>query len=388
MIFRKITESERHAASSIQSRAFHFPINHDLKKPVETYRAAFTHQGQMTACLELIDYDVWFDGQTVGMGGIGGVASLPEYRRSGHVRGLFDLVFEEMRDRGDVFSWLFPFSFEYYRKFGYEVGCCARHVTIPLAELLPLAQPGRAEQFLPGGNPEPIITIYNDFACRYNMLADRTGCQWQTRLEINPDEKLVFSYVWYDAQDRPAAYFQYRFNEKSAGPRTMEVTDIAWRTHEGLVGLLGFMGRFQGNLEKVAVTAGPDFQPELLLPEPRQLEIKIRFLGMNRVINAQKALERMAKPQGGGSAAIGVIDTMARWNDGTWQVNWDDSGCEVVPAPRAADITLSAPAFAQLVTGYLPFEQLARRQDVEVSGDAQALARLFPGKKIFVADFF
>ncbi|NLG37719.1 MAG: GNAT family N-acetyltransferase, partial [Clostridiales bacterium] len=225
MIFRKITESERRAASSIQSMAFHSPLNPERKKPIETCRAAFTDQGHMTACLELIDYDVWFDGQTVSMGGIGSVASLPEYRRGGHVRGLFNLVFEEMRDRGDVFSWLFPFSYDYYRKFGYEVGCRARQMTIPLADLLPLAQPGRAEQFLPGGDPEPIITVYNDFACRYNMLADRTGCQWQTRLEINPDEKLVFSYVWYDAQDRPAAYFQYRFNEKSPGPRTMEVTD-------------------------------------------------------------------------------------------------------------------------------------------------------------------
>ncbi|NLG36735.1 MAG: hypothetical protein GX549_01875, partial [Clostridiales bacterium] len=143
-----------------------------------------------------------------------------------------------------------------------------------------------------------------------------------------------------------------------------------------------------GNLEKVTITAGPDFEPELLLLEPRRLEIKIRFLGMNRVINVQKALERMAKPRGGGSAAIGIIDSAALWNDGIWQVNWDDSGCEVVPASRTPDITLSAPAFVQIATGYLPLEQLARRQDVEVSGDAQALARLFPAKKILVADFF
>lgn len=388
MDFRKITDDERKTATLLQMQAFHFRYDPERKKPVDTCRAAFDESGRMTACLELIDYDVWFDGQPVGMGGIGGVASLPESRRTGNVRGLFHLILEEMYERGDVFSYLFPFSHVYYRKFGFEQGCRSTRITVNLDELLPFSRPGRAEQFLPGGDPEPVITVYNDFACRYNMMADRTGCQWQTRLEISPYDKLIYSYVWYDAQDKPAGYFQYKFEDKNKEPRTMNVTDMAWKSHEGLLGMLGFMGRLYGNLQKVTLLASPDFQPEIIFPEPGKLEIKGTHLGMSRVINASRAFELMKKPAGEGAAVIRVDDDTAPWNDGTWKLRWDMSGCEVSAAQQEPDLTCSAPALAQLVTGYLPFEQLALRQDVEVSGNIDTLSALFPQKKIMIADFF
>lgn len=388
MIFRKIDESERQTASRLQTQSFHFAYDPTKKMPWETCRAAFDGDGRMTACLELIPYDVWFDGRTAGMGGVGGVASLPEFRRGGHVRGLFGFILEEMYERGDVFSYLFPFSNAYYRKFGYEQGCRTLQVTLPLEDLLPLARPGRAAQFLPGGDPEPIVTIYNEYASRYNLMADRTGCQWQSRLEVDPCEKLVYSYVWYDEKDRPAAYFQYRFQENSQTPRAMNVTDMAWRNHEGLLGMLGFMGRFAGNLEKAVITAGPDFVPEIIFPEYNRMEMKAVHLGMNRVVNVRRALEMMRKPAGGGRAAVRVVDGSAPWNDGVWRIEWERGAGEVNPAAGPPDLTCSAPALSQLVTGYLPFEQLCLRQDVEVAGGEETLSRLFAHRKIMISDYF
>ena len=51
---------------------------------------------------------------------ISGVATSPEYRRCGCVRQMLNKLFEMAPERGWEVSFLHPFSFSYYRKFGYE----------------------------------------------------------------------------------------------------------------------------------------------------------------------------------------------------------------------------------------------------------------------------
>ncbi len=390
MEFRKITPDERVTASQIQAHAYHFKYKPEDNDHPETCRAAFDAQGHMMACLELFDFQVWFDGGLVGMGGIGGVASLPIYRRSGHVRRLFQQVFEEQRSRGDVFSYLFPFSHPYYRRFGYEQCCTARQATLPLDDLLAFTRPGHAELYLPDASLEPVQSVYNVYACRYNLMADRTPEQWQHHFEGSPYEKNQYTYVWFDEHERPAGYFQYSAEQNKDRPNTIAIYEMAWRDRAGLLGMLGFMGRLyvDGGVEKATVTAGPDFYPELLLPEPYKLDIKQEWLGMCRIIDTRRALERMRKPASSGSAVVRVADELAPWNAGSWQVAWEDGECEVSETTQAPNLTCAAPALAQLVNGYLSFDHLSQRQDVEVTGDFATLARLFPAKKILVAEFY
>lgn len=390
MEYRKITPDERVSASQLQSHAYHFKYNPEEKGNPETCRAAFDDQGHMTACLELFDFQVWFDGGLVGMGGIGGVASLPVYRRGGYVRGLFQQIYAEQRARGDVFSYLFPFSHPYYRRLGYEQCCIAREVTLPLDDLLAFAGPGHAELYLPEASLEPIQSVYNAYASRYNLMADRTPEQWRQHFEGSPYENNKYTYIWYAGDERPAGYFQYSAEPNKDRPMTIAIQEMAWRDPAGLLGMLGFMGRLYvgGGVEKATVVAGPDFYPEILLPEPYKLDIKQEWLGMCRVIDAQRALERMRKPAGSGAAAVRVIDELAPWNAGSWRVDWEDGGCTVRETTQTPDLTCATPALAQLVNGYLPFDYLSQRQDVELTGDFETLARLFPAKKILVAEFY
>ena len=81
----------------------------------------FTEEGQLTASLLLPQFQMRYEGHDVPMVGVGGVASLPEYRYGGAVRQIFHTALEWMWDQGAVFSTLYPFSHSYYRKFGYEL---------------------------------------------------------------------------------------------------------------------------------------------------------------------------------------------------------------------------------------------------------------------------
>ena len=100
MEYRPIRKEERIRLNELQAMSFFFPIDRKeqeerLQKDDELWRsgwAAVAEDGKIHAGMELIPFDVWFDGHSVGMGGIGGVASLVEERRGGNIRKLFDAI--------------------------------------------------------------------------------------------------------------------------------------------------------------------------------------------------------------------------------------------------------------------------------------------------------
>jgi predicted acetyltransferase len=399
MKYRAITKEEKLQLEDLQAHCFFY--TYDKKKFAEelekddnnwrTGRGAFDDNGKLLAGLELLPFEVWFDGTSVGMGGIGGVVSRVEDRRGGNIRKLFELVFQEMYDRGDVFSYLYPFSHPYYRKFGYEVSLTSRIIKAPLQPLLCFAQPGQAEQFLPGdqGNdPTPIVEIYNAFASQHNLALDRAGWRWERILEHDPAKERYYTYIWRNEEGAPTAYSIIDVAQ-NGNATEIRVKEAAWLDKEALKGLLGFLGRFGGNIKKLEWAIPGSFAPELFWEEPWELETEYKYNGMNRIINVAEALKLMRKPHGQGSVRIAVTDSFFPKNTGTYKIDWENGSGSVKKSKSAtADMECSVQALAQMVVGYLPFGQITQRPDVTVHGKAAEFDDLFPTKALYLPDHF
>src|SRR5579883_1559713 len=78
-------------------------------------------EGQVVSCLTIIDASCWIGGAPVRMGGIAGVATRMEERRKGYAGQLLLDTARLLETRGYALSGLFPFSYDYYRKFGWEL---------------------------------------------------------------------------------------------------------------------------------------------------------------------------------------------------------------------------------------------------------------------------
>lgn len=398
MEFRPVTKQERLELMELQARTFFF--SYDKRKYADEIgkndawrngRGAFDESGRLVAGLDLIPFDVWLDGTVAGMGGIGGVASSPEDRHSGNVRRLFEAVLNEMYEQGDVFSYLYPFSSDYYRKFGYETGMRLVRIKAPLEPCRALRQPGRAERFIPGeggSDPAPIVEIYNDFASQYNLCVDREGWRWHDLLEHDPVLSRRHAFIWNGEDGRPGAYVLFKTHPDRDAVE-MHVLEAAWRSREALLGLIGFMTGFTSNLKHVVWELPPGLNPELLWPESKEIAAELVYPGMNRVVNAQKALRLMRKPVGKGSVRISVKDDFLPGNTGVYKLDWEngEGGARRVKT-ASADLECSIHALAQLVTGYLPFEELRMRRDIVVNGKAEELEKLFVKKEIYLADRF
>src|SRR5438132_11992154 len=76
--------------------------------------------GRLRACLSIIDFRMFFGVYLRPCGGIAGVQSEPASRGRGYAGALLRRGLEIMREDGQYLSSLWPFSFDYYRRYGWE----------------------------------------------------------------------------------------------------------------------------------------------------------------------------------------------------------------------------------------------------------------------------
>ena len=396
MDYRKITEQEQQQAIFVVSQAFYYDCAGEYKLlendkfRYEDYYGAFDDGGKIAAVLQNQPHFMWLDGQSVKSGGIANVASLPEKRRGGHIRKLIKLACDDMYDDGYVMSYLYPFSYQYYRKFGYEL--CNEIIRMEAApdEMLPLPFEGHAQQFEPGESgtdPTDIIAIYEAFSQRYNTMLDRDAWQWERRLEHDPVKSKFRTYVIYDAQGEACAYFTYQYDRKQY-ETDIEIKDMAWKDTEGMFLMFGFWRRFVGNVKKIIFNVPCETPPSYIWSEPRNYKLSLLGNGMARVINAQKALEIIHKPETSGSFTIKVEDSFMSQNNKAYKVSWKNAKSTVEEITGDCDIVCSAQALAQLVTGFADIEKAALRDDVVIQSNTDVLKSVFVRKPIFIADYF
>ncbi|TFI68402.1 hypothetical protein CKN63_01515 [Carnobacterium divergens] len=90
----------------------------------------------LTSQVMVTPFNVHLHGSVYQMGGIGYVASYPEYRGGGDVAKLMRLSLEKMRAFGMSLSYLAPFSYGFYRKYGFEQVFDRLKLTFEVSELL------------------------------------------------------------------------------------------------------------------------------------------------------------------------------------------------------------------------------------------------------------
>src|SRR5699024_12870344 len=99
-------------------------------------------------------------------------ATTHEYGRQGLMMHLVKLALEHMRDLGQTVSFLYPFSFPFYRKFGWELISMEKHYTVPM-ERLKQTWDGKGYMRPSEKNIPLLHDIYTRFARHYNGMLTR-----------------------------------------------------------------------------------------------------------------------------------------------------------------------------------------------------------------------
>ncbi len=336
-------------------------------------------------------FPVHFDGQTYTMTGIGGVATLPQSRRSGGIRKCFEAALPSMYQDGVAFSYLYPFSTAYYRKFGYEIGCEKLQYHINLSHLKPFAVSGKCHLVEPGNILlEEIKEIYRHWQGKYNMMIANEDYEYAWVAKSNPVKNQEFTYVYKDAKESPLGYMSLKQINEADG-RNVLCTRLCFTCVEGLKGLLNILIALGSDHGYATFEVPADADLTLLLPEWSMGAVSLKkfWAGMVRVVNVEKALAG-ARYIGNGTLKIAITDAQISENNGTFEVTFQDGKCTHLAKSTLAqaDISMGINEFSRLIIGTCDASSLPYMDNVTVHNPTCALQQVFYKKPNLIVEYF
>lgn len=303
---------------------------------------------------------------------VGGLETPVVNRRRGCIREMLSYMHAYGAENGAALALLHPFSFGFYRKFGYER--VADHVIAGF--------PVSALDFVPREcdlvlydetKTSDMISVYSEFSRGRNLLLPRRSAEQYAGRE---------AYIYYDG-GKPAGYVIVSGEKSLCVNRytdtVLTVKELAYTSPKALKKIFSFLRMFEGEYERIELyDCGLCREAEMMLKHHFHTGYKILPDIMGRALNVKKLLEAHVYPREPGGFTVRVNDTLPTAN-GTYCVEYGGA-CEVKTVDGEPDITLTAGAFTQIALGYRALDEksAAYLDGVTVHKDCRDFFRAFP----------
>ena len=393
MIIRALREDEAYKAAMADALAFQ--ILRDIEQKKKDGRlgnfavGAFEDDGEtLMGKIEVCPFQTNFYGEYVKAMCVGGVATRPEYRRAGCIRRCFEYLF----DAADRFSWeisyLYPFSYAYYRKFGYERMTDSYDMTVKMRSL---AHFERLTDFVLLEREEQrqeLKTAYLRFAADINGM-------------LYPDERLLpghgtcdpyqtgrNTYIGYE-NGEPACYLTFECNSPE-----VEVHEFVFTTPASLRAMLGFLRTYDAQADTVKLhRVALDSPLFFVLNELIDVRAELALNTMGRAVNVEKLLRRVPFTADCGEFSVSVVDPQVKRNNKIFDFACANGKANISTRETGEyDVRLSIQAMTQLLHGNGGFElkNAAYRDGVEIRNQdgAERLFKAFPKRSSMIIEHF
>jgi predicted acetyltransferase len=329
--------------------------------------------GEMTTTHAAVPFRMRFNGAKLPVAGVTGVASLPWYRRLGHLRAIMAEQFRRWHENGEApLAILYASMAAIYQRFGYGIVSRRLQYQLDRREIVwsfPLAIPGRVRAAGPADLPL-LEDLYRRHTAPRTGPLHRSPEMWTHGVfQAHPGRGVVRTIV-YEEGGTPLGYLVYSVaDEPPTGPgpyQTVHLRELIWHSPTAYRGLWEHLARIDLAKEVRAMPAPPDDPVFELLLEPRRLVPRHLDGLMARLIDVTKALP--ARPYvGEARLTFELKDELCPWNAGRWRLETSPSGAHLAAATAAApELTIPVDTLAKLVFGYLPASRAARMGRLDV----------------------
>jgi predicted acetyltransferase len=336
-------------------------------------------------CVMLINgFRVHFGADTVyDMGGVGGVSSLPASRGKGYAGHCLKFALEQMKERGQPVSSLFPFSWNFYRQYGYEWIGTKRDYKVKTSSL-PNSKETEWVRAATAQDTPGIVGCYTHYAHRYRGLLKRKEDRWNELLN-DTDGHFTFTFV-YERDGKIEGYLSYRGGEeKETGLREFVCTSL--RAYRGLLGLLR-----RHEMQTDAFTwSAPDDDPLWNIYYHWDIETKAEPITQARIVDVATAFaDWRPATQERGSAVFALTDETCDWNTGTWRVEFEGGRVAIKRVQETPQLSMDIQALSQAFYGAPNLLALRHAERVTVQDERglTALHTLLDGPLPFTNDGF
>ena len=354
----------------------------------------YDEEGHMQTSFVTTTRKVSFEGSVIPISEVNMVASLPEGRGSGNVRALMGEVLRDFRKRGDVFAVLHPFSFAFYRKFGFDLISKSMTQKLPVSELAGYTCRHTVRQVRSQEDTNAARVLYEQYIMKRNLADLRTDKDWEYRGNGEFGEpdwfsrgKQQYSYVFSD-ESGDHAYMKFVFEPGPEGPFSgdMRVTELVYDSPAAFMSVLGFIYGMRAKLENVILSVPDDIDLSVMIPECDHIEQTLGGHLMGRVLDVEKVLYLLRQPEGSGRYCIQVEDAFLPENSGIYTVSYQDGKTVAVDRfENEADLVVGMDTFSQLSAGLYDLSAACYRKGTVVKNNMEILKQVFYKKQVYAS---
>ncbi|MFZ7759012.1 GNAT family N-acetyltransferase [Bacillus thuringiensis] len=381
----QLKEDKFREALRLSEYAFQYKVDEErlqqqLTKMKESHEIYGIMEGEdLAAKLHLIPFHIYIGKEKFKMGGVAGVATYPEYRRSGYVKELLQHSLQIMKKDGYTVSMLHPFAVSFYRKYGWEL--CANLVTCHMTKsdlVMKKQVNGTVKRFNKENHPEEVEKLYEVFAERFSGMLVREKNWW---LQAVYDDLTLA--IYYDENKKAAGYMLYKIENYK-----MTVEEFVPLHNEARNGLWNFICQHDSMIKELEMTVS-ETEPLLYsLQEPRvKTEIKPYFMG--RIVDVEQFLKQYELSWNNvqQEVILHITDAFAPWNNVT--VRLANHEITIVEETMEKGIKLDITALSAIMLGYKRPLELNELELISGSDEAiRSFENLVPVRKPFIYDFF
>lgn len=389
----KVVELAEHRykeAIALSEYAFQYKVPEDqmeqrltlMKKHHQLF--GILEKNQLAAKLHLLPLEINIGDAIFKMGGIAGVATYPEYRRSGHVKELLKHVLQKMRQDGYSVSMLHPFAVSFYRKYGWELFVNRFICSMTKSDLVMQKYvKGNIRRFNKDNHPNEIEAIYETFAKRFAGMLIRSREWW--RQAVYHD---LMAAVYYNEENEATGYMLYKINDSK-----MTVEEFIPLNNEARNGLWNFICQHDSMIKELKMILSETESLLYTLQEPR-VKAEITPYFMVRIVDVEQFLKQYSFVWSNqqNEVILHISDSFAPWNNVTVQlqnkeiviINKDET-----EKRNSGGIHLKINDLSAMLFGYKrPLELYEIGTLSGTEEEVKELEQLIPLHRSFLYDFF
>jgi predicted acetyltransferase len=392
---RRLTDDDWQNSMSLSQFAFQYQLPEEeiakrkKQSPLDQQWGYFV-EGNLAAKMTILPLTTWISGKRYTMGGLAGVATWPEYRRQGMVGQLLHHALQYMKDQGQTVSYLHPFQFGFYRKYGWEHCMDYKMYDIPVTMLkMTDTTMGQGKKVVRYGREiKPLLNgIYSTWASRYNGTLERSEDWWENRVfDRKPGQIAVLAD---EGSGQPEGYILYEVKN-----RTMTIHEMVSLNEGARQGLWSFVSNHDSMVNNIILSSVPtDDTLAYWLANPRVKQEVVPYF-MARIVDVEGFVEQYAfePSEREDTLWIRVTDEHALWNEGSYRLVIGQNGeghAAKMSSPDAAELNCDIQTLTAMLMGQMRPRQL--QEAGRLQGEMAAVERLeerISRRTTYLPDFF
>ena len=349
----------------------------------------FDENGKLYSSLAAIPIITQFNNKPMKAIAYQGAVTLPEARNKGYIREIFKAIFADMKENEQLFSYGYPFSYSYYRKFGLEHIYTRYEYEFPLYQLSTYTYPNALKEYSKDTCFEDFKKIYDVFIKDKNLAIIRSDEDWKNLMNRDPYLRREFTYINYNDNGNPDAYILYKPEKKGEDfDFALSIQELAWSAPEGLHAILGFLYGLRSEYNAVRWEVPDCIDIYTLLPDSWDISKRMKSGCMNRIPDLPKVLDRLIAPPDipNGSVVVDVTDKFLSYNSGRYLISWETGEINVSKTDKNPDFVTDIETFTQIITGFITPSQASIKRGIQIISNEEKLDKLFPKRHLYMIE--